>query len=157
MHVQKKHKRILLFEEDFESMYDLKEHLEEDIGWDVELTADRSLLERLRHERFDLIVVDLMIRPTSLDAEGREVQNVHFDGVNWHKTGLEFLRRLRKGEFSQKPDLGTPPDVPAIILSAVAGYSVTDELGEDVRFNGYLEKPFRLDELIEKIRELLQE
>jgi len=155
--MQRKHKKILLFEEDFESMRDLKEHLEEEMGWDVELTADKSLLERLRHERFDLIAVDLTIRPTSLDADGKEVQNVHFDGVNSQKTGLEFLRRLRKGEFSEKPGLGTSPDVPAIILSAVAIYSVTDELGEDVHFNGYLEKPFWLEELVEKIRELLQE
>jgi len=155
--MQRKQKKILLFEEDFESMYDLKEHLEEEMEWDVELTADKGLLERLRHERFDLIVVDLMIRTMSLDADGKEVQNVHFDGINWQKTGLEFLRRLRKGEFSAKPGLGTSPDVPAIILSAVAGYSVTDELGENVRLNGYLEKPFRLEELVEKIFGLLQE
>ena len=156
--MQRKHKKILLFEEDFESMRDLKEHLEEEMGWDVELTADRSLLERLGHERFDLIVVDLMIRPTSLNAEGREVQNVHFDGVNWHKTGLEFLQRLREGKFSEKSGLGTSPDVPVIVLSAVANYSVTNELEEeDIHPNGYLEKPFRLDELIEKIHELLQE
>jgi CheY-like chemotaxis protein len=155
--MQRKQKKILLFEEDFESMRGLKEHLEEEMGWDVELTADKGLLERLSQERFDLIIVDLMIRPRSLDADGKEIQNVHFDGVNWHKTGLEFLRRLRRGEFSQEAGLGTSPNVPAIILSAVAGYSVTDELGEDVRFNGYLEKPFRLEEFVEKIRELLQE
>lgn len=151
----RKQKKILLVEEDFESMRDLKEHLEEEMGWEVELTADRGLLERLSHERFDLITVDLMIRPTSLDADGKEVQNIHFDDVNWRKTGVEFLRRLRKGEFSEEPGLGTSPDVPAIILSAVAGYSVTKELGEDVRFNGYLEKPFRLEELVEKMCELL--
>jgi CheY-like chemotaxis protein len=155
--MRRKQKKILLFEDDFESMRDLKEQLEEEMGWSVELIADRSLLERLRHERFDLIVVDLMIRPTSLDANGKEVQNIHFDGINWQKTGLEFLRRLRKGEFSEKPDLGTSPDVPTIILSAVAGYSVTGELGGDVRFNGYLEKPFSLDECVEKMCELLQE
>jgi CheY-like chemotaxis protein len=155
--VRRKPKRILLFEDDFESMRDLKEHLEEEMEWDVELTAEVDLLERLNRERFDLILVDLMIRPTSLDADGKEVQNVHFDGVNWHKTGLEFLRRLRRGEFSEKLGLGTSPDVPAIILSAVAGYSVTDELGEDVHLNGYLEKPFRLEEIVEKMCELLQE
>jgi len=156
--MRRKRKKILLFEEDFESMRYLKEHLEEEMGWDVELTADKSLLERLGHERFDLIVVDLMIRPTSLDADGREVQNVHFDGVNWHKTGLEFLQRLRKGEFSQKSGPGTSSDVPVIVLSAVANYSVINELEEeDIHPNGYLEKPFRLDELIEKIHELLQE
>jgi CheY-like chemotaxis protein len=155
--MQKKRKRILVFDDDFESMYDLKEHIEEELQWNVELTADRSLLERLSQERFDLIVVDLMIRPTSLDADGREVRNVHFDGVNWHRTGLEFLRRLRKGEFSEKPGLGTSPDIPVIILSAVASYSVTDELEKDIRLNGYLEKPFRLEELVEKMCRLLQE
>jgi CheY-like chemotaxis protein len=155
--MEEKRKQILIFDDDFESMRDLKGHIEGELEWDVELTADAGLLERLNRERFDLIVVDLMIQPTSLDAHGDAVQNVRFDGTPWLKTGLEFLRRLRKGEFSEKSGLGTPPDVPAIILSAVAGYSVTDELGEDVRLNGYLEKPFRLDELIEKIQELLQE
>jgi CheY-like chemotaxis protein len=153
--VQRKQKKILLFEEDFESMRDLKEHLEEEMGWDVELTAEVGLLERLSRERFDLIVVDLMIHPTSLDAHGNEVQNVYFDGVPWLRTGLEFLRRLRDGEFSKEDGLGTSPDVPVIILSAVASYSVIGALGEDVRLNGYLEKPFRLKEIVEKIEELL--
>lgn len=155
--MQRKQKKVLLFEEDFESMRDLKENLEEEMGWDVELTAEVGVLERLSREQFDLIVVDLMIHPMSFDAYGNEVQNVCFDGTPWLKTGLEFLRRLRNGEFSKGDGLGTSPDVPAIILSAVASYSVTDELGEDVRLNGYLEKPFRLEELIEKMCELLQE
>ena len=128
------------------------------MGWDVELTAGLGVLGQLSCERFDLITVDLMIHPISLDAGGREVQNVHFENTPWLKTGLEFLRRLRKGEFSKEDGLGTSPDVPVIILSAVASYSVTDELlEEEIRFNGYLEKPFRLEELIEKMCELLQE
>ena len=155
--MEEKRKRILVFDDDFESMRDLKEHIEEELEWDVELTAEVGLLEQLNRERFALVVVDLMIHPTSLDADGKEVQNFHFDGVNWQRTGLEFLRRLRKGELSEKPGLGTPPDVPVIILSAVASYSLTDELGKDIRLNGYLEKPFSLDELVEKIRGLLQE
>lgn len=156
--MQGERKRILLFDDDYESMRFLKEFIDEKaIGWDVELTADRRLLERLSHECFDLIVVDLMIRSLSLDAEGEGVENVHFDGVNWQKTGLEFLRRLRKGKFSQEAGMGTPPDVPVIILSAVANYSVTGELGEDVCFNGYFEKPFRLEELFDKMGDLLQE
>ena len=63
-----KRKRILVFDDDFESMRDFKEYIEEELEWDVDLTANRSLLERLSHERFDLIIVDLMIRPASLDA-----------------------------------------------------------------------------------------
>jgi CheY-like chemotaxis protein len=155
--MQGEQKRILLFEEDYESMRDLKEHIEEEMGLYVELTADAGLLERLSRERFDLVVVDLMIYPTSLDAHGYEVQNVHFNGVLWRKTGLEFLRRLRKGEFSKEAGLGTSPDVPVIVLSAVANYSVKNELGEDISVEEYVEKPFRLEEMVEHIRGLLQE
>ncbi len=155
--MQNKQKRILLFEEDFESMRDLKEHLEEELGWHMELTAAKSLLKRLSRDQFDLIVVDLMIHPISLGADGQEVQNVQFEGVSWLKTGLEFLRRLRKGQFSKEPGMGTSPDVPVIILSAVADYSVENELEEDIQIEGYVEKPFRLEDLVERIRRLLQE
>lgn len=155
--MQGQQKRILLFEDDYESMSDLKEHLEEETGWYVELTAETGLLERLSLEWFDLIVVDLIIHPTSFDADSKEVKNVHFDGVNWRKTGLEFLRRLRKGEFSKKSGLGTSPDVPVIVLSAVAAYSVEHELGEAISIEGYVEKPFRLAEMVECILSLLQE
>ncbi len=95
-----KPRRLLLFEDDYESMQDVKEYIEEEIHWEVVLSAQTDVLERLRHEHFDVVVVDLMIHPTSFDAEGRQVENVHFVGVPWVKTGLEFLRRLRKGEFA---------------------------------------------------------
>ena len=94
-----KPRRLLLFEDDYESMQDVKEYIEEEIHWEVVLSAQTDILERLRHEQFDVVVVDLMIHPTSFDAEGRQVENVHFVGVPWVKTGLEFLRRLRKGEL----------------------------------------------------------
>lgn len=155
--MQSEQKKILLFEDDFEIMQGFKEHIEEELGWSVELSAEEGLLERLGHEHFDLIVVDLMIRPTSLNAQGKEVRNVHFDGVPWLRTGLEFLRRLRTGKFSQEAGQGTSPDVPVIILSAVADYSVRSELGQDVAVNDYMEKPFKLEEIIEQMRTSLQE
>jgi CheY-like chemotaxis protein len=150
-------RRLLLFEDDYESMQDLKEYIEEEIHWEVVLSAQTDVLERLRHEQFDVVVVDLMIHPTSFDAEGRQVENVHFVGVPWVKTGLEFLRRLRKGEFAGEGGAGTSPDVPVLILSAVAGYSVTDELGKAIRVNAYVEKPFRLADLVMRIRTLVKE
>jgi len=73
------------------------------------------------------------------------------------KTGLEFLRRLRRGEFTGEGDAGTSPDVPVLILSAVAGYSVTDELGKAIRVSAYVEKPFRLADLVMRIRTLVKE
>jgi CheY-like chemotaxis protein len=152
-----KTRRLLLFEDDYESMQDLKEYIEEELGWQVELSAQADIPERLQREKFDLIIVDLMIHPTSFDAEGRQVENVHFAGVPWVKTGLEFLRRLRKGEFASPEGQGTSPQAPVLILSAVAGYSVTEELGKSVQFNGYIEKPFRLEDLISRIRSLVRE
>jgi DNA-binding response OmpR family regulator len=39
----------------------------------------------------------------------------------------------------------------------VANYSVKNELGEDISVEEYVEKPFRLEEMVEHIRGLLQE
>lgn len=150
-------KRVLLFDEDFESMRDLKEHIEEEFGWYVALTAEQSILERLSRERFDLLLVDVMIHPVSLDADGQEVRNVHFEDISWLITGLEFLRRLRKGEFSQEASSGTPTDVPVIVCSAVGDYSVEDALGDQIKVEGHMEKPFRLKEMVARMRELLEE
>jgi CheY-like chemotaxis protein len=152
-----KQKRVLIFEDDFESMGALKEHVEAEFGWHVELSAERSLLDRLAHERFDLVMLDLMIHSTSFDAYGNEVQNVHFEGTNWRETGLEFLRRLRRGELSQEAGVGTQPDVPVMILSAIANETVQKEIDRDFCIQAYVEKPFRLEEIVNLMSELLQE
>jgi CheY-like chemotaxis protein len=154
--IQNQSKKVLFFDDDYESMRDLKEHLEETLKWQVELTANMKIIERLSKERFDLIVVDLMIHPVSLDANREEVQNIHFEGIPWLRTGLEFLKRLRRGEFSKEIGRGTPSDVPVIILSAV-GYSVEDELEGEILVAVHMEKPFRLDDMVKQICNLLYE
>ena len=83
-------KRLLFFEDDYDNLRDLEEYLERDLGWQIEVTAQESILARLATETFDLLVVDLMIRPESLDAEGNKVVNVHFQDVSWLRTGIEF-------------------------------------------------------------------
>jgi CheY-like chemotaxis protein len=150
-------KRLLFFEDDYENLRDLREYLESDLGWKIKVTAAEGTLERLGREAFDLIVVDLMIRSESLDAEGNSVRNVHFPGVSWLRTGLEFLRRLRSGEFVTTPGQGTSPDVPVIVLSAVANYSVEDALPEGSASTEYVEKPFMVGDLIARIERLVQE
>ena len=152
-----KHKKILIFDEDFESMRDLKEHLEEELGYAVTLTAEASLPERLRQERFDLVLVDIMIHPKSPDAEGQEVVNIHYDDIPWIKTGLEFLRRLREGEFTGDAGTGTSPDVPVIVLSAVASDSITAELKNHRLAQIYMKKPYRFTEILSSINSLLKE
>lgn len=138
-------------------MSDLKEYLEEELGWSVELTAARNILERLGQERFDLITVDVMIHPLSLDADRQQIQNVHFEGVSWLKTGLEFLKRLRTGKLSHDAEQGTSPNVPVIVISSLPNQSIMSELGEGIHVDGCIEKPFRLSEMVDRMCKLLQE
>ena len=149
-------KRILLLEDDFESLKDLKAYLEQRLAWQVELTAAQSLLERIKQERFDLIIIDLMIHPRSLNGENREVDNIHFDGVSWQRTGLEFLRRLRQGEFEGERDQGTRPDVPVIVLSAVGDTESIRREIQGLMVQSCVEKPFVLRKMVAHMRELLE-
>ena len=151
-----KPRKLLFFEDDYESLRDLKEHLELDRGWEITLTAQASLLQDLAETRYDLVLVDLMIPPESLDAQGNQVKNVHFEGVSWLQTGMEFLKRLRRGDFSTL-EQGTPPDVPVIVLSAVAHYSFENVIPNGVPVPDYVEKPFRLGELVARIEKAMQE
>jgi len=151
-----KPKRILLLDDDYESMHDLKTYLEEELGWEVEFSAEKNLLQRLRQERFDLLLVDVMIRPKSQGTDGQEVENIHYDNVKWNHTGLEFIQRFRQGEYSQEGK-GTSRNVPLIALSAVADSAAEGEWGKVIQNEHHIEKPFRLLELIELMRKLVQE
>lgn len=144
---------ILLLDDDAESMEPLKSVLESIYGYTVELTAAASLLARLSYQRFDLICVDIMIYPYSVDGE-TEVLNIHYPDVNWHKTGIEFLYRLRRGDYAGSAG-GTRADVPVIVLSAVAQFSVEDLLKDNAVNIRYREKPFDLEELVGEIGELI--
>lgn len=151
-----KPKKILLLDDDYESMHNLQIYLEEEKGWDVELSAEKELLERLGQERFDLLIVDLMIRPKGVNADNREVQNIHYDNVKWDRTGLEFIRRFRQGEYA-KNGKGTSPNTPIIALSAVADSAADEEWGKIIENEKHVEKPFRLSDLINLILDLIQE
>ncbi len=61
-------KRILLFDDDYESMKPLAEALEEQ-GYEVVLSAAQEIPRRLGQERFDLLIVDIMI-PSSESRGG---------------------------------------------------------------------------------------
>jgi CheY-like chemotaxis protein len=146
-------KKVLLFDDNLESMRGVKLYLEEEVGWDVTITAEKSILDRLRTERFDLVCVDVMILEKSLNETGEEVDNVVFDNVGWLQTGVEFLHRLRRGEFTGEH--GTPSNVPVLVIPAVAGSSLEPLSQEQIQ--GYVEKPFRLEELVERMWGLLEE
>ncbi|HJS17732.1 MAG TPA: hypothetical protein VJ785_03225, partial [Anaerolineales bacterium] len=116
--MSEKPRKILMLDDDFESMQTLQTHVRKELNAEVELSAEKNLLQRLGREKFDLLVVDLMIRPKSFNAENQEVENIHYDNVKWDRTGLEFIRRFRKGEYAQTGH-GTSADVPIIVMSAV--------------------------------------
>ncbi|CAG0953496.1 hypothetical protein ANAEL_00199 [Anaerolineales bacterium] len=151
-----KPKRILLLDDDYESMHDLKSYLEEELGWEVEFSAEKNLLQRLGQEQFDLLLVDVMIRPKNIGPNSQEVENIHYDNVKWDHTGLEFIRRFRQGEYSQE-GMGTSRNVPLIALSAVADSAADGEWGKIIQNEHCVEKPFRLSELIKLVQKLLQE
>jgi CheY-like chemotaxis protein len=145
-------KKVLIIEEELEIMRDLQEHLIEELGLEVEMTAEKGILKRLSEVKFDLLLVDLMIQPTSYDQDDREVNNIQFEGINWRKTGLEFIRRLRNGDFSTSAGQGTSPNAPVIILSAVANDSVSDDDKKTIGVKDFVEKPFRLADVVEVIK-----
>lgn len=141
---------ILFFDDDYASMEPLKEALEEH-GYAVLLTAAEAVLARLATERFDLVIVDVMIHPISPGRDEKAVvTNVQYQDVNWQQTGLEFLHRLRRGDYEGSDGQGTPRNVPAIILSATA------DPDEPHEAQAIFEKPFDLDEVITKLDALLQ-
>lgn len=154
--MSQKRVKILMLDDDYESMQNLKDHLEEELGWDVTLTAEKTLLERLGHERFDILLIDSMIHSKSTNSQMQAVQNIHYDNVKWDRTGLEFVRRFRKGEYSHA-SRGTPSDVPIIVLSAVADSAANGEWGKIIQTEHHVEKPFRLFDLTNLMHRLLQE
>ena len=149
-------RRILLFDDDYESMLPIKLLLEYLKGYIVELTAEPNVIERLQREKFDLLCLDVMIHPKTFDASDAVVENLHFAGMNWQRTGLELLKRLRTGDLATD-DGGTRADTPVIVLSAVADLSEYEAQIKQWHSNTrHMEKPFDPEELVKLISDLLQ-
>ena len=149
-------RKILMLDDDFESMQNVQVYAKKELNMDIELTAEKSLLQRLGEEKFDLLIVDLMIHPRSFNGDNQEVENIHYDEVKWDRTGLEFIRRFRKGEYTH-PGQGTSVDVPIIIMSAVSDSAANGEWGKIIQNEHRMEKPFRLSDFMKLVNKLLQE
>lgn len=148
-------RHILLLDDDYVSMAPLKEVLETKFGYQVDLTAAAALVQRLQQVRYDLLCVDIMIHPKSLDGAGQEVDNLHFTDTNWQLTGLAFLKNFRNGAFSSADGAGTSPRTPVIVLSAVAENSVDEVAALGGANTRHIEKPFNLAQLIRTMHELM--
>lgn len=149
-------RKVLLLDDDYASMAPLKDLLEALCHIDVDLSASKETLDRLRTVRYDLLCIDIMILPKSLDVRQEEVENIHFDGVHWQKTGLAFLERLRRGDFAAG-ERSTSPNVPVIVLSAIPDDSLEGAGYRDGPTTRQLEKPYEVEVLINTITEMIGE
>jgi CheY-like chemotaxis protein len=149
-------RKVLLLDDDYESMAPLKELLETFYEFEVDLSAAKEILGQLRSVRYDLLCLDIMILPKSLNGDDREVENIHFAGVHWQRTGLAFLDRLRRGDFGGEGQ-GTAANTPIIILSAVADDSLADAGYLEDSQTRHLEKPFEVDVLIETMLQMMDQ
>ncbi len=144
--------KVLIFD-DNQDLVSVKRYLETHCDWDVVLSAAKDIPQRLSMERFDLILLDLMIAPKSWNHETcEEIDNVQFEGIDYYFTGIELLRRIRRGEYVQSEDLGTYPNVPVIAFSALASDPLKDELKDKLGVIDHFDKPFDPEELSDAIR-----
>ena len=98
-----------------------------DRGWEVRAVDDGvSVVDSLQKERFDLVLLDLMM-----------------PGMN----GFEVLRQVRAGGLSAWK---TQPSVRVVVLSGKAGSEGLD-FARRIGADAVLGKPFSLDELWEAV------
>ena len=119
---------------------------------EVIISATRADIEKKRRQPVDLLIVDLMIHHSSFDEAGKEVQNVRYPNVEWQQTGVEFLRRVRAGDYEK---FGFSADIPVIAATAIVDASTREEVVEQLDAKAYLEKPFSVDKLEEAIEAIL--
>lgn len=146
MSVQMK-KTIFYFDDDVDCIQEVVSVLRE--YYDITLAAHKKAIEVKRDVPFDLAIIDLMIHHVSIDEAGREVENISYKGIPWQRTGVEFLRRIRQGEYE---DFGFSKDVPVIIASAVVDHEAKEGT-QELTISSYIEKPFTTEEIQQAIQE----
>ena len=120
--------RLLVLEDNVDSGELLKTLLDDQYQVTLRNTYDAAL-DALSRERFDLLVLDINLGET--------------------RTGADLLRAVRR-----MPSHGQTPAI------ACTAYATSDERGqswyEDAGFNGYVRKPFEIDELFDTIERVLR-
>lgn len=135
-------KRIFWFEDDAHSLSDYYEKLSQE--YYVSIGAHRDLIEQKRDYSFDLVLLDLMIHKSSFEYKSnKEVKNISYDETHWSIIGVEFLKRLRKGEYES---YGFPHDIPVIAATALVDSDIQETV-EHMDVNDFLVKPFTIDKL----------
>ena len=145
-----KKKNIFWLEDDPHSLKDYCEELRK--VYDLSIGAHLGIIQQKRKNQFDLILVDLMIHHSSFGyGKEKEVQNIGFPDVHWTQTGVEFLRRIRKGEYET---YGFKKNVPVIVATGVVNYPARDETKKH-KIKDFLVKPFTIDDLEKSIEKAL--
>lgn len=143
-------KSIFWFEDDPESLQDYISELRK--KYELSVGARWENILKPREYPFDLVLLDLMIHHKSSDYKSGEADtNISYAGIHWTQTGVEFLRRIRDGEYEA---YGFKKDVLVIVGTAVVNYpakDITSELG----ISDFLEKPFTFESLIKSIQKAL--
>ena len=148
----KTRKKIFWFEDDAYSMEEHYKELKE--KYDVLIGAHKELIEQKRKENhFDLVLVDLMIHKYSIDSETqKELTNISFTGIHWTKIGVEFLKKLREGEYEF---YGFRKDIPIIAATASVDSATRKTVESDIGVEDFLVKPFPIDRLGVSIERVL--
>jgi len=142
-------KKIFWFEDD---KHLLEAHFKKlQKKYEVIIGAHWELIKKTRQQAFDLVLLDIMIHKFSFDVKNqKEVENIEFQDVHWSNIGVEFLKRIRKGEYET---YGFNKNVPVVAATARVDYS-TREAVENIGVSDFLVKPFTIDKLkisIEKV------
>lgn len=120
--------RLLVLEDNPDSGELLKTLLDDQYEVTLRNSYDAAL-DTLSHTEFDLLVLDINLGET--------------------RTGADLLRAVRRMPAHAR--------TPAIACTA---YATSDERGqswyEDAGFNGYVRKPFEIDELFDTIERVLR-
>lgn len=143
-------KNIFWLEDDPDS---LEEHYELICkSYNVEIGAHEELITQPREIIFDLLIIDFMIHRYSEDYKTKEeVKNINFPDIPWRQIGLEFLRRIRKGDYKK---YGFNQNIKVIVITGVGNNSAKIE-AEKIGIDGYLEKPVSIEELEKTITHVL--
>ena len=144
-------KLIFHFEDDYNGVREVMEALEKS-NYEVIVSANKKKIEINRQFPIDLVVIDLTIHHQSFERDGNEVENIEFNGISWHRTGFEFLKRIRRGEYEQ---FGFPQNVPVIIASAVGDQQIKEEIYA-LKVSAYLEKPFTISTIKNEVSKVFK-
>ncbi len=135
--------KILLFADNLEVYVVMAEILTER-GHTVIFTASET-----EEKDFDLLLIDpAILRSSHSNEQGEEVQNVHFEGVVWLVTGLEFLWRLRQEGIV----------TPALILAALPRQTLEENWKGSFSELGYyrfLQLPATIGRIVAEVERLL--